>query len=671
MQYSRVYIDAIGYELAPVVVSTAELEARLEPLYERLRARARAARSADRHRRTPLVGAGYRLADGAVAAARKALNAVEIKPNDIDVLIYAGVCREQFEPATACHVAAALGVSSGAFVYDVSNACLGVLNGIVDIANRIELGQCRAGLVVACETAREINDIMIDKMLDEPDMETFKSSLATLTGGSGAVAVLVTDGSFAAARRRRLLGGATQTAPQHFGLCRWGLESIDAVVRKVVHSEPAQRILSGGYGLKRAVIPFTSYRRRVGAQVRRRSGPADLGFVPRPARLGGRPGRQGHLPPGRRRPSRRDPPHARHRPLEGFLDVPLSRQHGHGVAAADGRPRRGAGILAAGRPRRLPRHRQRAELPDARSAVLSGRSATFEVDRSLYPFSGHLFDVGDGVESPLPRRRPRLRRSSCCTATRPGRSSTATWFSNCAIGFVASCPITSAADSPTSPTNRATSTRSLGAVADLAALLDHLHVAENVTLVLHDWGGMIGSAWAAQFPERVNRLVILNTAAFPMPAGAKLPRSLWWGRNTAIGALLIRGANAFCRGTANWAVTKPLPPDIRRMYLAPYDSWAHRIAVLRFVQTIPLSGARCRDSISCGRPPIGSRSWQSKPVLICWGMQDFVFDDHFLAEWQRRLPHAEVHRFADAGHYLLEDAGDEVTERIEEFLLRT
>jgi 3-oxoacyl-[acyl-carrier-protein] synthase III len=89
-------------------------------------------------------------------------------------------------------------------------------------------------------------------------METFKSALATLTGGSGAVAVLVTDGSFAVARRRKLLGGATQTAPQHFGLCRWGLESIDAVVRKVVTSNPAQRILSGGYGLRNCVIPFTS-----------------------------------------------------------------------------------------------------------------------------------------------------------------------------------------------------------------------------------------------------------------------------------------------------------------------------------------------------------------------------------------------------------------------------
>jgi 3-oxoacyl-[acyl-carrier-protein] synthase-3 len=258
MKYSHVYIEALGYELPPVVVTSDELEARLAPLYERLHVPSGQLEALTGIRERRWWEAGYPVSEGAVAAARKALEKADLNPRDVEVLIYAGVCREQFEPATACTVASALGIAADAHVFDISNACLGVLNGIVDIANRIELGQCRAGLVVACETAREINEVMIAKMLDEPDMETFKSALATLTGGSGAAAVLVTDGSFAAARRRRLLGGATQTAPQHFGLCRWGLESIDAVVRRVVHSEAAQRILSGGYGLKRAVIPFTS-----------------------------------------------------------------------------------------------------------------------------------------------------------------------------------------------------------------------------------------------------------------------------------------------------------------------------------------------------------------------------------------------------------------------------
>ena len=86
-------------------------------------------------------------------------------------------------------------------IHDVSNACLGVLTGMVDIANRIELGQIRAGMVVSCETAREINEIVIEQMLENPSMEFFKRSLATLTGGSGAVAVVLTDGSFSAVRK--------------------------------------------------------------------------------------------------------------------------------------------------------------------------------------------------------------------------------------------------------------------------------------------------------------------------------------------------------------------------------------------------------------------------------------------------------------------------------------
>ncbi|MFA6003707.1 MAG: 3-oxoacyl-ACP synthase III, partial [Elusimicrobiota bacterium] len=105
-------------------------------------------------------------------------------------------------------------------VYDLSNACLGVMSGIIDVANAIELGQMRAGLVVACETAREINESMIASMLQTPTMEHFRLAVATLTGGSGAAAVLITDGSFSESGHR-LLGGTVRAAPEHHGLCRW------------------------------------------------------------------------------------------------------------------------------------------------------------------------------------------------------------------------------------------------------------------------------------------------------------------------------------------------------------------------------------------------------------------------------------------------------------------
>ena len=227
MKYTKVYIDAIAYELAPVVVSSSELEDRLIPLYDALHISKGQLEALTGIAERRWWEEGYELSAGAVAAARKALNAAALKPEDIEALIYAGVCRENFEPATACRVAAGVGVNPGAAIYDISNACLGVLNGILDIANRIELGQIKAGMVVSCETAREINNIMIDRMLENKSMDLFTTSLATLTGGSGAVAVLITDGSFAPLKRRQLLGGVTRTAPEFHTLCRWGINTQD------------------------------------------------------------------------------------------------------------------------------------------------------------------------------------------------------------------------------------------------------------------------------------------------------------------------------------------------------------------------------------------------------------------------------------------------------------
>src|SRR5512136_639003 len=196
MKYRKVQISALGYELAPVVVSTSELEARLEPLYRSLHIAPGQLQALTGIRERRWWEPGYPLSQGAIAAGKKALSGSGVAPGDIGVLIYAGVCREQFEPATACRVAAGLGIKGNTAIYDISNACLGVLNAMLDVANRIELGQIRAGLVVSCESAREINDIMIARMLEERSMEHFASSLATLTVGSGAVAVLLTDGSF-------------------------------------------------------------------------------------------------------------------------------------------------------------------------------------------------------------------------------------------------------------------------------------------------------------------------------------------------------------------------------------------------------------------------------------------------------------------------------------------
>jgi len=152
---------------------------------------------------------------------RKALLSSGIAASEIGALVYTVVCREH-EPAPL-PVGDGPGEQGDVAIFDLSNACLGVLNGILDMANRIELGQIRAGLVVSCESAREINEVMIARMLEERNMQHFAHSLATLTGGSGAVAVLLTDGSFGSNAPHRLLGGITKAAPQHHNLCLWGV----------------------------------------------------------------------------------------------------------------------------------------------------------------------------------------------------------------------------------------------------------------------------------------------------------------------------------------------------------------------------------------------------------------------------------------------------------------
>ena len=206
-------------------------------------------------------------------------------------------------------------------------------------------------------------------------------------------------------------------------------------------------------------------------------------------------------------------------------------------------------------------------------------------------------------------------------------------------------------------------------LSDLGTLADSLDL-RDVTLVVHDWGGMIGMAWAARHADRIAKLVVMNTAAFPLPTRKSFPVSLAIARTPGIGALLVRGANAFSRGAVRYCVTRrPMSKAVAAGYLEPYDTWAHRIAVHRFVQDIPIKE---QDRAY----PIMKETGEAlvhlvhKPMLICWGLRDFVFDHHFLDEWIRRFPNAEVKRFDDCGHYVLEDAGEEIIPLIRDFVDR-
>ena len=205
-------------------------------------------------------------------------------------------------------------------------------------------------------------------------------------------------------------------------------------------------------------------------------------------------------------------------------------------------------------------------------------------------------------------------------------------------------------------------------VADLEALLKHLGLNKNLTLVLHDWGGMIGMGFAVRHPERIGRIVLLNTAAFHLPSQMRVPLALRMVRGSGLGALGVRGMNVFARGAVAVGCKRiAMSKEVRAGYLAPYDTWKNRIGTLRFVQDIPLTP---RDSSYAlvSQIEAGLSAFSKTPVLVCWGERDFVFTPEVLAHWIRRWPHAEVHRFADCGHYVLEDAGVEIAAHVRRFL---
>lgn len=204
-------------------------------------------------------------------------------------------------------------------------------------------------------------------------------------------------------------------------------------------------------------------------------------------------------------------------------------------------------------------------------------------------------------------------------------------------------------------------------VEDIGALLAHLGIDGPLTLAVHDWGGMIGFGWALEHMPQVKRLVITNTAAFPLPGDKPMPWQIALGRDYTVGEWIIRGFNAFSGGASYFGVEQRMPPDVRRAYVAPYDSWANRISTVRFMQDIPLGP---KDRAWPLLEAAGKRlpEYAGRPAFIGWGLKDFVFDHHFLAGFRAALPQAEVMAFQDAGHYVLEDKHAVLVPAIRSFL---
>ncbi|WP_433498987.1 alpha/beta fold hydrolase [Sphaerimonospora sp. CA-214678] len=215
-------------------------------------------------------------------------------------------------------------------------------------------------------------------------------------------------------------------------------------------------------------------------------------------------------------------------------------------------------------------------------------------------------------------------------------------------------------------------------VDDLDALIEHLITGGGApergwTLVLHDWGGPIGMAWACRHPRRVARLVLLNTAAFPNPHGERVRPLLRLPfrvlRDTRLGTRLFLRHNLFARCATRrpLGVRRRMPAQVRSAFLAPYDRPEHRVAVQRFVQDIPLRPGDPSWPLLQGIS-MSLAQFADRPMLIAWGLGDLVFDRAMLDEWRRRFPAARTRVYPRAGHYLLEDAHADLVPAIRSFL---
>lgn len=219
MRYQRVCIEAVGYDVPDTVVSTAEIETALAPLYRQMGIRPGFLEAITGIRARRFWDRGVQPSDVATRAAIKALDAAGVARDEVEVLVSTSVCKDYLEPSVASLVHGNLGLSSHCLNFDVGNACLGFLSGIMTVANMIELGQIRTGLVVAGEGSRTVTESTVRTLLQPgANASAFRDHLATLTLGSGAVAMVLRDEG-SARSSHRLLGGRSLAATEHNRLC--------------------------------------------------------------------------------------------------------------------------------------------------------------------------------------------------------------------------------------------------------------------------------------------------------------------------------------------------------------------------------------------------------------------------------------------------------------------
>jgi pimeloyl-ACP methyl ester carboxylesterase len=204
-------------------------------------------------------------------------------------------------------------------------------------------------------------------------------------------------------------------------------------------------------------------------------------------------------------------------------------------------------------------------------------------------------------------------------------------------------------------------------IENLEHLLEHLNIEDPVTMVMHDWGGGIGMGYATRHPGKISKFVIFNTAAFML---SSIPKSIRICRSNIFGGFLVRRLNAFLRGALRFGTSrrKQFTETVKAGYLAPYNSWKNRIAIHRFVQEIPLEKRHPTREI-IDDVESGLAQFKNHPMIIIWGADDFTFSEkNVLPEWKKRFPDAEINIIKDAGHFIVEDAPEEIIPLMSDFL---
>lgn len=226
MRYEHVCIEAVAHILPQHVITSESLENQLAEVYERLSLPAGRLELMTGIRERRFFDPGTLPGTISIQTAKLALEKSGLDRRHIGALIHGSVCRDQMEPATAAGVHDGVQLPADCLILDVSNACLGLLNGMLIIADQIELGRIRAGIVVGTESGRDLVEGTIDSLLKDTTLtrQSIKPAFASLTIGSGSAAIVLCDKKLSKSGLR-LLGGSVHSDSTGNRLCAGGVES--------------------------------------------------------------------------------------------------------------------------------------------------------------------------------------------------------------------------------------------------------------------------------------------------------------------------------------------------------------------------------------------------------------------------------------------------------------